>query len=297
MKKIFFLLWIIQLFSSVAGFTESFIPDRIVLSAPGVLTYYFDGSDLWIPFKVSGKPADGLFMIYRDNWSENITNIQNGHLGWHYVNKRDTCLYIAPLKIQTGDNDIKWNGRDQEGNQLSHHYAYGYYILAFDNSNPVNVTESIHFLPNDRSIVQTTDTNGNLLVQPYLYDAPQLLGSSEKETMIIRKKWRIGDDPSNSSLVETTSYDSWIENSRLTFSSGDNSLFFTQSLRPDGTLALRKWRWVPNGNAQFMTNWGNNGESVLPTALTQENPIYSGPMGDGLSRPSGPTIFGQRAPR
>jgi len=37
-------------------------------------------------------------------------------MGWHYVNKIDTCVYYSTMKnFSVGANVLSWDGKDQDG--------------------------------------------------------------------------------------------------------------------------------------------------------------------------------------
>ena len=266
MKKLA-IVFILAMLCHGTAFAENFAPSPLAISAQHYLHYNFDGSRVDIPVHVSGTPATVLFLVFTVEKYYKITAVRNGNLGWHYVNKTDTCLYISPpYRFATGDNTFSWNGRDKHGHRI-HSDDYTYYLWGYDSSSgPKKVTDRIRFPRFDRSYMHTLDSSGNPLPHPVLYDAPRSVDATGN-TPIIRTKWVIGGDPSDASLAETTAYQGWVENSRIALDSNNPQYFFTQSLHPDGNLKMSKWQWTPNGNAILQTTWGENGYISIPTSL------------------------------
>ncbi|HEX2999828.1 MAG TPA: hypothetical protein VHR86_06290, partial [Armatimonadota bacterium] len=229
--------------------------------------------------KVSGTPAAVVFSIFTKDQAAKSRNIRNGHLGWHFVNMVDTCVYLSPeYRFQPGENTVVWDGRDENGAKMTRQ-DYTYYLWAFDDSSPSReVTRSIRFPRFDRSFLQCQDRAGSPLAQPVLYSSASPLESAG-ETWNTRARWIIGNDPSDASLTETTRDRSWPDNGQMAFDYWDESCFFTQSLTP-GALVMTKWKWASNGDAELQPAWGDNGRYTHPTSLNSANPLYSGPVGD-----------------
>ena len=262
------------------AFAENFAPTPLNISGQNMYYYDFHGTEVNIPVQVSGAPATVFFLVFSLDKHYTINAVRNGNLGWHYVNKIDTCLYISPpCRFTTGDNTILWNGRDKNGKRM-YPGDYTYYLWGYDHTTaPKKATASTRFPRFDRSFMQTLDNDRQPLEHPVLYDAPQTFGATS-ETTIVRTKWIIGGDPSDASHAETTAYRGWAENSRIALHSYDSRYFFTQSLRPTGVLDMRKWEWVPNGEAILHSEWGDNGIITDSSALDPSIPLYSGPVSD-----------------
>ena len=132
MKKLLIFTVALILVASTA-YAADFAPTLLKLSAAPLIQYDFDGSDLSIPVTVSGTTAGVIFCVYPRNKGDEIGQVQNGFLGWHHVNKVDTCLYYSALKsVSTGSNTITWYGKDQDGGIVPAG-EYTYYLWAFDN--------------------------------------------------------------------------------------------------------------------------------------------------------------------
>ena len=98
------------------------------LSADAAIQYDFDGSELDIPVNVSGAPAAVLFSVFTKDKADQIIAVHNGYLGWHYVNKIDTCVFMGVLQqLDTGNNVIRWDGKDTDGGKVPAG-DYTYYI-------------------------------------------------------------------------------------------------------------------------------------------------------------------------
>ena len=133
-KTIFFTV-VLMLCVSIA-FCAAFTPTPLRLSAPQNISYEFDGKTLVIPVTVSGAPANVIFLVYTKDKAEGISKVKNGFLGWHYVNKVDTCLYHSPpQQMGKGTGSIFWNGKDQDGNLVPAGECT-YYLWGYDDQTP-----------------------------------------------------------------------------------------------------------------------------------------------------------------
>ncbi len=134
MKRfVLFFTAILPFFLSSAALSEPFAPARLKLTCDWAINYDFSGSTIDIPVIVSGAPAGVIFCIFTKNHTWNTNHITNGYLGWHYVNKIDTCIYVSRLySFEPGKNVITWDGRDQDGNPVPRD-VYTYYLWGYDN--------------------------------------------------------------------------------------------------------------------------------------------------------------------
>ena len=270
------------IFPVALALSDPFAPKSLRISAPTVMNYSYDGNALRLPFTLNGTPASVTLVISKLDQPAKRT--RNGFLGWHYVDRIDTCIYIStPKNFQTGNYSIEWDGKNQDG-VIARANVYRYYLWGYDNTSAGQlVTTILHPNRGDRSIIITHDIEGYPLANPQIIDAPRYSSLSSQETRKIRTKWCIGDDPSDSSVAETCSYFSWTENSPLAFLQGESAQrFFVQTLKPDGNLVLRQYRWMPNGEAIRQPAWGNDGEAIYKTTIPVDNAWYSGPVLDGL---------------
>lgn len=231
-----------------------FSPTVLTLSAPPVVQYNFDGSDLSLPVSVSGTPANVTFLVFTNGQAAAIRKVKNGYLGWHYVNKIDTCVYYSdPLQLSVGSGTLVWDGRDQDKNAVPPG-EYTYYLLGYDDKNvKVNASQFIQTRPHDAFLrFQEKDIDGKPLANPIVYNSRYF------------QKWILGGDPEDDALVETT---------KVTLPSvytgqgmfpildpTDFNYFFIEAGNTDtNTQAIVKYKWIPNGQAMLETSWAQNG--------------------------------------
>ena len=143
-----------------------FSPPVMKIVAPSVVQYNFDGTQLEFSATVSGAPTSALFGVFTKDQGAKIGAVLNGFLGWHYVNKIDTSIYISQsFALDIGKNTVKWNGKDENGKSVSAG-EYSYYIWAFDNVNSKKiVTKQVAFQWNETSIVQIMDKDGKPIME------------------------------------------------------------------------------------------------------------------------------------
>ncbi len=262
MKKT--MLCIAALFLLSSGvFALDFAPQPLRLSAPSSVHYVFDGSQVSIPVTATGVQSTAVFCVYTRNMASKINKVQNGFLGWHYVNQIDTSIYISgDLKLSSGSNTILWDGKDE--NELPVPPGdYTYYIWAFDSSTPrqlVCKTVAVGGGNSARDMIVTRDDQGNPLTQPYTVSGGHDTGGSEgSATAKIHYKWTIGMDPMNSAMVETTSAMAWADNAYIAFLPTDHRMWFKGTQTPGGEMQVTKYKWVPNGASEPQLDWGTNG--------------------------------------
>ena len=180
-------------------YAANFSPNLLRLSAPKTIFYDFDDTELQLPVTVSGTPAGVILCVYTKDKAESINAVHNGNLGWHYVNKVDTSVYISDItQVAIGSNTITWDGRDDDG-ALVPSGEYTYYLFGFDN---VNTKSNVcKFITNragvggKQALIQELDEDGIPLANPVWYGKSGL------------NKWVIGNDPDDESLLETTEHE------------------------------------------------------------------------------------------
>ena len=257
MKRILAIIAVMALCSTVNAY--DFSPSTLTLSAPEIV--YFDETGADIAVTVGGTRAQVMFLIFTENSAENITNVQNGHLGWHYVNKVDTCVYVSsPYQFSRGENTISWDGKDQGGNTAAVG-NYTYYLFGFDNKTSKKAASRyMPFLWDDSGYILTHDGSGNPLERPVIYGGLNEWLNQSDPWERIRTKWVLGNDPENADLIETTLYSGWNEHSQLIPDPEKNSHFYITTVDNDCVGHLRKYAWVSNGESELQTDWGNDGE-------------------------------------
>jgi len=270
MKKFVVLSLALMLFASTV-LAVDFAPTRMVISGPDNVKYDFDGSNVTIPVKISGQPASAMFLVYTKDQASTISQIQNGYLGWHYVNKIDTCVYAgSPMQFDIGNNDIVWNGKDSDGNNVDKG-EYSYYIWGFDNVNfKIPVTKAFSPNPWGKVTVMTKDEAGNMLNQPIIWSGSGDRGGGAKTIDGVEytntdnrpqenKKWIVGTDPDDTSLMETCVSLGVCDPGKLAFHPEDFAKFYKAGLDNNGNKQVNAWIWVPNGEAEAITDFGDNG--------------------------------------
>lgn len=267
-RIIFFLSYLLIWVTSINA--ADFQPSGLQIVGPGLVQYDFDGSSIEIPFTIGGTDATVIFSLFTGNMQTTLFDIRNGYLGWHYVNRIDTCMYISqPEFYSAGNNTLAWDGKDNDGNNINNGF-YTYYLWACDSIGEMQQA-AFHFNYSHGNVSFITHTeDGMPRVNPIIFNAPDVYHTGENPARIIREKWYIGNDPEDQALVETTAYTGWIDRNTPSFVPGLNDVFFTSMYTPDGTQVIRQYRWIPNGEAALRTEWGETGEFVTDSWTPSE---------------------------
>jgi len=192
MKKVFVFSFVLLLISTFS-FAAAFSPTIMKLSGPANVTYAFDGSAIKIPVTVTGTPVFLRFFVFTKDKTAEIIDIRNGFMGWHYMNKIDTCIFQSgDYKFTPGTSDVTWNGVDNDGGVVPSG-AYTYYLWGYDDQTPrYNICpgypmshEADHI--SDETFL-TVDEAGVALANP-------ILASQDM-------RWIIGNDPDDPNLFE-----------------------------------------------------------------------------------------------
>ena len=262
MKKITLFVLCLALISTNA-FAIKFSPTLLKLSVAPTVQYNFDGSELQIPVTVTGTNALLWFFVFTKDQAKNIGPVQNGFMGWHYVNKIDTCIYMSPSNnFSRGSNLVRWNGKDNDGNLIPAG-DYTYYMWAFDGIGPK--TRMTMFFSGYYHTVdfQELDENGNPLNNPIYYNTSQ--------------RWTVGNDPMDSTLIETCNIalpSGWGKGDNLWIYPKDFDIVYQGVKNKDSKVAgITKWNWIPNGDAVFITAFGDNGYSLFNSACDAHSPV------------------------
>ena len=135
MKKFLLVTIAMLVFASVS--IAQFAPTQLVLyNAPEEVEYDFTGSACNITFQLQGTPASIWLIITTKDKAEDIVAVRNGNLGWHYVNKIDTTVYVSEkVTASIGDVTIPWDGTNADG-ALVDAGSYYYYLWAYDHVTP-----------------------------------------------------------------------------------------------------------------------------------------------------------------
>jgi len=273
MKKIAVMVFALALVYSLAN-AVNFAPPVLHYSVSSVIQYDFDGTALKIPVTVSGTPAATFFCVFSKDKAETIGEVRNGHLGWHYVNKIDTSIYISTITpLDIGTNTIEWNGKDENGVMVPSG-EYTYYLWGYDNQNPKMFASKAVQLPEsnfcEMAHLQELDQDGLPLARPFIY-FPQ-------DETNYKGKWVIGNDPEDLGLLETCNAywaDNWSVEWVVIPVPNDLTDIFAQggvSSSVGNSRGVFRFNWVPNGNATPVATWGENGYAGI-------SEIYDGGSG------------------
>jgi len=255
MKRLLLILITVFL-SASAIYADPFSPTRLNLLVNSMIMYDFDGSELVIPIEVRGTPARVIFCLFTKNRANTIGPVTNGYLGWHYVNKIDTCIYYStPFDFEPGDWTVTWSGRDQDGNIVSAG-EYTYYMWAFDNVGEKQLLTDQKFIGR----FLETDSAGAPLDNPIYY------GNGWR--------WTVGDNPLDSTLLETSTIplaEGWKTGSSDMmsqqidpFNNDYNKYFYLWAgNNAAGKGSILKYRWVAGGESELVKDFGQDGYSDL----------------------------------
>jgi len=258
------------LFVASTAFAVNFAPTVMKLTAPSIIHYEFDGSELSIPLDVKGKPANMVFMVYTKDQAADIPTVVNGYLGWHTVNKIDTCIYYALIgQHDIGGSVVKWNGKNNDAKAVGKG-EYTYYLWGYDNVTPKSVAAPTMFASWHNIIICDHDpVTGAALNQPFMMGDETQDRSGGKGGLKGQWKWIVGNDPYDSTLIETTTYKMpWDGGERKTpaWSPYVEGNFFTMAHdKNGGTMHIRQFKWVPNGESTQITEWGDQGDFKYST--------------------------------
>ncbi len=267
MKKVLFLSAVFMLCASLS-FGAAFSPTLLKFEAPQSVKYDFDGKNLTIPVTVTGTNALALFLVFTKDKANTISKVKNGYLGWHYVNKIDTCLYVSPgINMSKGTNNIIWAGKDENGAVVPAG-EYTYYIWGYDNVTARQLAiYAITFGSNQYYEFQYKDQDGKALGQPIMRGVTQ--------------KWVMGTDPMDSLLVEKCSIPTPTGWSQIGYGPSvldpkDFSMFYISCANKESVIqGITKYQWVPNGKAVQQTGWGDKGYVTYSATLDAEPGVVS----------------------
>jgi len=259
MKKVS-IIAIALLFCVTTVFAADFAPVPMKLSAPATIGYEFDGSDLAVQVDVTGVGGVMNFLVFTKGKAEEIGQITNGFLGWHYVNKIDTCIFISEeVDILVGSNTYVWDGKDADGGVVPEG-EYTYYIYANDNKNIKTLCTSVFpFNWNENAIIRMIDDDGSVMTNPEIYTGGTDVKGGEDRTEKTHRKWVIGSDPDDATLIETTTVMAYADKVSIALDPLDHTMWFKATQTPAAGMEIAKYQWVPNGASEIQTDWGEDG--------------------------------------
>jgi len=252
------------------------------ISSPTPIQYAFDGKSLSIAVSVTGVDGSGSLLVFTKDKGAAIGEVTNGYLGWHHVNKIDTCLYISPfVQLKKGSNTITWDGKGEGGTAVAPG-VYTYYVWAFDNVNiRVQVSKFFKWQAWTYRTILTHDLEGKTLSNPVMYTGDANRSAKPEAIDHTLYKWVVGGDPEDATLLETTTFKGWALAGHVSFDPKDRKYYFINTLKEAGVKYTAKWEWVPNGASVAQTAWGNNGRISYTGAWSAGWNFGPGVVSDG----------------
>ena len=304
MKKILFGLTAVFFLSS-SILALDFQPTVMKITSEKVINYSFDGTPLTFEFDLTGKASGMYLIINTKGQSEKIKNVRNGYLGWHYVNKIDTTVFISEkYSRSTGKGQIIWNGKDESGN-LVVPGDYTYYLWGYDDKSPRELVSAYIQVGFDWEAQYThvieKGEDGLPLAKPLLFMSNPWWRHNEVTappqnicahgTMV---KWSVGGDPQDITLCQTTYCDIYTPDAAAYSYGGavldptDFDTFYHCSVNiTASTSTMLKWQFVAGGLAvrdqTWMgwdkLTWDQTGDAIAvwsqkPSCYTDGNYIY-----------------------
>ena len=294
------------LFGDRTGLSADFNPTVMKIEGNPSLEYWFMGRDLDIPFTLSGTSALIWLIINTKDAGSQINNVRTGYLGWHYVNKIDTTIYISQVyKKEPGENVIVWDGYDENGNEVSDG-QYNYYLWGYDSKSSRQFASSFvmpgfNWESQFTSIVEK-GPDGLPLANPILFgsqawwlrQADPSASDYSWKAHGTTFKWFLGSDPEDVTQLQTTRCPGY-DDAAKDYSYGGPVLnpknyneFYHCSVEINNKIeTMLKWTFVPNGEAVKDESWGGWNNVALedhgmaagrwsqkPSCYTDGNYIY-----------------------
>ena len=299
MKKILlvtFALMVVATWSFAA-----FAPTPLEISVKEEIIYPFDGTDVDFTLDVTGKPARCWLFINTKLAEDQLPKqVTNGFLGWHYVNRIDTTVYVSgayTFSPGTG-HTITWDGKGTENTSGGYGGTYeafdnvapgtyDYYIWAYDDQSPREnvcnfIAISFYWYP-QYTRFNEWDEAGLPLATPqiwgnqcYMYDNlhydednPDLPHGPPRWTAF---KLDLGTDPDDWQKLQTSfmpgfSAEAQLDASPIVFDPTDFDTFYNLHVYTEQKFgAMFKWKWVGDGNAEIVDGWGGWDDLPFVTA-------------------------------
>ena len=261
------ILFSIVMLCTTAVYAENFSPTQLKLTAEAEIEYGFEGAPLDIPLQVSGTDAGVIFMVFTKGMAATIPQSTVGYLGWHTVNKVDTCIYYSTLQNLTiGAQTISWDGKDQDGGIVPD-ADYTYYMWGFDNQGAKTSVGTTLSYDTRGSQYQEVDEAGLPLANPFYYRS--------------NYRWALGGDPLDDTLKETTTFTldaGWANQAQTFIDPIDHNMFYAAVLNSEAsTGSIVKYKWVPLGTSELQTDWADGGYGATDSRIVSNSP---GMMGD-----------------
>ena len=85
------MITVLALFAGNATASD-FQPTLLKIMAEQIINYDFNGTSFDLPITISGTQAGVIFSVFTHDKAGYNGEVHNGYLGWHYINKIDTCI-------------------------------------------------------------------------------------------------------------------------------------------------------------------------------------------------------------
>jgi len=270
------LLVLALLFIATIAVAVDFTPTVMTITSLDKIQYNFDGSNLDIPINLTGTPAAIWLVINTKDKANTIAPTRNGYLGWHFVNKVDTTIFISDRYSRTpGASTITWNGKDENGNAVAAgEYTYG--LWGFDDKTPrVQACQYVQIgfdWESQFTHIMEVGEDGKPLAKPILFGAnpwyrhvadPANANYGRLAHGVVHK-WTLGGDPTDVTLLQTTRmgiFDDAVTDFTYgcpTLNPTNYNIYyivdrnFTQKVS-----TIQKWNFVAGGMAVQDMTWGN----------------------------------------
>ncbi len=250
-------LILISLFGVSPSPAAGFSPTPLKISAPWWLSFYnkWDLDKFSFTVSLTGTDALVTFLIFTRDRGMTVQSVRNGYLGWNYVNKTDTCVYVAPpVHLSVGANTMRWAGRDANGNTLpSADYTYYLWGIADKDVKVHAAPFPTHDIWRNPPILLQYDERGTAKANPVLWTK--------------QAKWPLGGDPDDVALMETcviTPPDNCTLGRYACPQPDKDTYFFVEVGRStDARQGVARYKWISSGAAILDTSWGENGFNLI----------------------------------
>jgi len=308
MKKILLLAIITILFSSLSMAQTTFAPTVMQITSAAEINYDFGSTSLEVPFTVSGKAGAFWLVVNTYGKADQISSVRNGFLGWHYVDKIDTTVYVSGrYQRSLGAQKITWDGTNSDGAKVSED-TYAYHIWGYDDASPrQKVTDFVatsYTWDSPQNTFVSYDESGMLLEKPIIFGNKFMHWADD--TVAWKRfgtawKWEVGSNPEDVNNLETTWMPFYVDKGFATnyayggpaLMPGDYNKFVHTSIHyASATHTMMLWTFVPGGDATYdptWLGWDNDveWEGIESSGYWSERPtVYTNPDG------SEPYIYG-----
>jgi len=283
MKKVIVLACVLVLMASVA-FGQTWSPTPMVVTVNDQFQYAFNGSNVEIPFNLTGKPGTFWLVINTKLAAgQKPVAVMNGFKGWHFVNGIDTTIYVSSGRDYQVGNNLKypWDGKGNEKNldvvMSTGNVApgtYSYYIVGYDNKSDREIANSFipigHFMEPQFDKFYVNDDKGAPYPKPMLmgtYWNPNSL-STKLTSQFSWFKFQMGDDPYDESKIETCfvagfntgdvqSGERQLQGVGLFDPNNHDIFYFVKHKYWENSSTVVKYTYVPGGEAVQDASWGD----------------------------------------